>query len=74
MELRLALRNVFRNRRRTAFSLAVIVVGTVVFLVLLGFLGETLRSTERSLACESGAVQVADPRLFENQATGYEYL
>jgi len=54
--------------------LAVIVVGTVIFLFLLGFLGETLRSTERSLACESGAVQVADPRLFENRATGYEYL
>ncbi len=74
MELRIALRNVFRNRRRTAFSLAVIVVGTVVFLFLLGFLGGTLRSTERSLSCETGAVQIADPRLFDNRAAGYEYL
>ena len=74
MELKIALRNVFRNRRRTAFSLTVIVIGTVVFLFLLGFLGETLRSTERSLACETGAVQVADLRLFENRSAGYEYL
>jgi len=74
VELKIALRNVFRNRRRTAFSLTVIVIGTVVFLFLLGFLGETLRSTERSLACETGAVQVADLRLFENRSLGYEYL
>jgi putative ABC transport system permease protein len=74
VELKIALRNVFRNRRRTAFSLTVIVIGTVVFLFLLGFLGETLRSTERSLACETGAVQVADLRLFENRSAGYEYL
>jgi len=74
MQLRLAFRNVFRNRRRTAFSLAVIVVGTSVFLFLLGFIGEALNSTKLSLACETGAVQVADPRLFENTAEGYDYL
>jgi len=74
MQLRLALRNVFRNRRRTAFSLAVIIVGTSIFLFLLGFIGEALNSTKRSLACETGAVQVGDERLFENTAEGYEYL
>ncbi len=74
MQLRLALRNVFRNRRRTAFSLAVIIVGTSIFLFLLGFIGEALNSTKRSLACETGAVQVGDERLFENTAGGYEYL
>ena len=74
MQLRVSLRNVFRNRRRTAFSLAVIVVGTSVFLFLLGFIGEALQSTKRSLACETGAVQIADERLFEGTADGYEYL
>ncbi len=74
MQFRVALRNVFRNRRRTTFSLAVIVVGTSVFLFLLGFIGEALNSTKRSLACETGAVQVADARLFENTAEGYAYL
>jgi len=74
MQLKLSLRNVFRNRRRTAFSLAVIVVGTSVFLFLLGFIGEALQSTKRSLACETGAVQIADARLFGNTTEGYEYL
>ena len=74
MHWKIALRNVFRNRRRTAFSLAVIIVGSSVFLVLLGFIGETLSSTERSLACETGAVQVADDRLFEQTGSGYDYL
>jgi len=74
MQLRISLRNVFRNRRRTAFSLAVIVVGTSVFLFLLGFIGEALQSTKRSLACETGAVQIADERLFLGTADGYEYL
>jgi putative ABC transport system permease protein len=74
MQFKIALRNVFRNRRRTLFSLAVIVVGTSVFLFLLGFIGEALNSTKRSLACETGAVQVADERLFENTADAYEVL
>ena len=74
MRFKIALRNVFRNRRRTAFSLAVIAVGTSVFLFLLGFIGEALNSTKRSLACETGAVQVADAQLFENTAEGYESL
>jgi len=74
MNLRIALRNVFRNRRRTAFSLAVIVVGTSVFLFVLGFINESLQSTKLTLACETGAVQVADARLFENASDGYDYL
>lgn len=74
MNVRIALRNVFRNRRRTAFSLAVIVVGTSVFLFVLGFIGEALRSTRLTLACETAAVQVADQRLFDNTTDGYDYL
>jgi putative ABC transport system permease protein len=74
MQLRLALRNVFRNRRRTLFSLAVLVVSMSILFVVLAFQGEFLRATRLSLACETGAVQVADERLFESTATGYEYL
>jgi putative ABC transport system permease protein len=74
MELKLALRNVFRNRRRTVFSLTVIAVGTAVFLFVLAYVGESLLSQKLSSACETGAVQVADERLFENQANGYDVL
>ena len=66
--MKLALRNVFRNRRRTAFSLAVIAVGTAVFLFVLAYVGESLLSQRLASACETGAVQVADERVFENQS------
>jgi len=74
MQWQLALRNVFRNRRRTLFSLAVLVVSTSILLVVLSFQTEFLRATRLSLACETGAVQVADARLFAGTAVGYEYL
>ncbi|MEW5825952.1 MAG: FtsX-like permease family protein [Candidatus Bipolaricaulota bacterium] len=74
MEFRTALRNVFRNRRRTAFSLAVIVVGTAIFLIALAFIGEALRSSRVAIACETGAVQVAHERLFDGTSEGYEDL
>ncbi|MEI6171916.1 MAG: hypothetical protein WCQ45_05525, partial [bacterium] len=74
MEFKTALRNVFRNRRRTTFSLAVIVVGTAIFLFALAYIGEALRSSRTSIACETGAVQVADERLFNNETDGYDYL
>jgi len=74
MTWRLALRNVFRNRRRTGFTLAVMIVGASILLFLLGFIGEALRSTKQSFADETGAVQIADARLFENTAEGYDYL
>lgn len=74
MTWRLALRNVFRNRRRTGFTLAVMIVGISILLFLLGFIGEALRSTKQAFADETGAVQVADLRLFENTAEDYDYL
>jgi putative ABC transport system permease protein len=74
MQLRLALRNVFRNRRRTAFSLSVLIVSVTILFVVLAFQSQFLLSIRTSLSCESGAIQVADPRLFDNTAEGYEYL
>ncbi|UCF09335.1 MAG: ABC transporter permease [Candidatus Bipolaricaulota bacterium] len=74
MQFRLALRNVFRNRRRTLFSLSVLVVSITILFVVLAFQSQFLLSVRASLACETGAVQVADERLFENTADGYDYL
>ncbi len=74
MNLKLALRNVFRNRRRTLFSLLVIGVGVTLLSFVLGFVAEALRSTERSLALELGALQVGDARVLEGRASGLEAL
>ncbi len=74
MEIKVALRNVFRNRRRTAFSLTVIVLGVAILYFVLLFINEALSSTKKSLACESGAVQIADARLLDNTASGGDVL
>jgi putative ABC transport system permease protein len=74
MSFLIAWRNVFRNRRRTAFSLTVVVVGTAVFLFVLAYIGEALQSSRATAACETGAVQVADARLFAGETKSYDYL
>jgi len=74
VDIKVALRNVFRNRRRTAFSLTVIVLGVAILYFVLLFINEALSSTKKSLACESGAVQIADARLFDNTASGGDVL
>jgi len=74
VDTKVALRNVFRNKRRTAFSLTVIVLGVAILYFVLLFINEALSSTKKSLACESGAVQIADARLFDNTASGGDVL
>ncbi len=71
---KVALRNVLRNRRRTAFSLAVIVIGVALLAFVQGFVGEALDSTQRSLAMVTGAVQIADPQVLDGQGSGLETL
>ncbi len=71
---RVALRNVLRNRRRTAFSLAVIAVGVAMLALVQGFVAEALQSTQRSLATVTGAVQVADPKVLDGQGEGFDAL
>ena len=75
MFLRIALRNIMRNTRRTAFSLGVITLGVAILYLVIGFTGESIDSTKESLTSTSGDVQIAAEDLFENRATDYdEYL
>ncbi len=73
-KLKKPLRNVFRNKRRTGFSLAIIALGVAILLATLAFTDEAITSTKRSLAGDSGAVQVAAPELFEDRAEDFDYL
>ena len=73
-KLKIPLRNLFRNKRRTGFSLAIIALGVAILLATLAFTDEAITSTKRSLAGDSGAVQIAATELFEGKTEGFDYL
>ncbi len=74
MFIKIAIRNVFRNKRRTAFSLGVITLGVAIMFLVIGFVAASIRSIKAELVGEIGAAQVADPRFWDNSAKGYEFL
>ena len=71
---RIALRNVFRNRRRTVLSLGITALGVAILHLALGFVSYIHDASMASIASELGAVQIADTRLFDHTSDGYEYL
>lgn len=74
MFLKIAARNVLRNKRRTAFSLGVTALGVAILYFVMGFITESFESIKINLAREIGAVQIADATLFDNKTERYEYL
>lgn len=74
MFFRIALRNVLRNKRRTAFSLGVTALGVAILYLVIGFITHSFESIKLNLTREIGAVQIADAKLFDNKAERYEYL
>jgi len=72
--LKVPLRNVFRNKRRTGFSVVIIALGVAILLATLAFTDEAITSTKSSLASDSGAVQIAAPELFTQKTEGFNYL
>ena len=74
MGWRLPLRSLWRNRRRTFLSLAVIALGTSVSVFVLGFLENSRVQIQDSTVQQFGNLQVASPLLWEDAADGYEYL
>jgi len=74
MTFKIALRNVFRNKRRTLFSLGVVALGVAILSLVLGFVAASISSTKTQLAREIGAFQVANGALFDDTAEGFDYL
>jgi len=72
--LKVPLRNLFRNKRRTGFSLAIIALGVAILLSTVSFTDEAINSTKSSLSRNTGAVQIAAPELFSGETEGFNYL
>lgn len=74
MFFKIALRNVFRNKRRTALSLFVVAFGVSILYLVMGFVSQSLATTKQSMAKLYGAVQIADERVFDKTTRGYSHL
>jgi len=72
--LKVPLRNLFRNKRRTGFSLAIIALGVAILLSTVSFTDEAINSTKSSLSRNTGAIQIAAPELFAGETEGFGYL
>ena len=74
MWLRVPLRNLLRNRRRTSLSVAIIALGTALSFFILGFFADATRSIQESTVQQFGTLQIAANSFWEDTAEGYEYL
>jgi len=74
MWLRLPLRSLLRNRRRSTLSIAIIALGTAISLFVLGFFADSTRSIQETTVQEFGTLQIAAKGLWDDTAEGYEYL
>lgn len=71
---KIALRNVFRNRRRTLLSLLLIALGTASLFVFKGYFDFVYWRTGQDAVAIYGHLQIADARLWDASSGGYEYL
>jgi putative ABC transport system permease protein len=74
MGWRLPLRSLWRNRRRTILSLAVIALGTAISVFVFGFLENSRLQIQDSSVQEYGNLQVASPKMWAGTTDGYDYL
>ena len=74
MWLRLPLRSLLRNRRRTTLSIAIIALGTAISFFVGGFFADATRSIQETTVQEFGTLQIAAKSLWEDSTEGYEYL
>ena len=74
MWLSVPLRSLWRSRRRTLLSVAVVTLGTAVSLVVLGFVQASRDQLKQTTVEEFGNLQIAAADLWNETTDGYEYL
>ena len=74
MWLSVPLRSLWRNRRRTLLSIAVVTLGTAISLVVLGFVEYSRDQLKQTTVEEYGNLQIASSDLWNETADDYDYL
>ncbi len=76
MELKLLipLRNLWRNRRRTLLSLAIIALGTAMIYAVRGYVDESIISYRAGTVSQFGNFQIASPLLWAEKTENFQYL
>ncbi|MFQ6118231.1 MAG: ABC transporter permease, partial [Candidatus Bipolaricaulia bacterium] len=72
--LKIALRNVFRNRRRSLLSLSLIALGGAILFLARAYFDETIYQLRWSSAYQYGHLQIAAAGYWEGSPEGYEHL
>ncbi len=74
MWLRLPLRSLLRNRRRTILSVSIIGIGTAISFFVSGFFSASEISIQETTVQQFGTLQVAASSFWDESAENYEYL
>ncbi|MCL0082242.1 FtsX-like permease family protein [Dehalococcoidia bacterium] len=72
--IKLALRNLFRNRRRTILSLSLIALGTAALFLFRGYNVDVITAVKDSAIERHGHFQIATEAYWEGGRYGYDYL
>lgn len=69
-----SLRSLWRNKRRTTLSIAIISLGVAISLVVFGFVDNSRRQIQETTVDQYGSLQIASPSLWAEATEDYEYL
>ena len=71
---KIALRNIFRNKRRSFLSFTIIGLGAAMLFLVSGFVRESLTGMEEGLAGSYGHLQIADTGYWDRSKEPIDYL
>lgn len=72
--LKIALRNVFRNRRRTLLNLLLIALGTAALVLLRGYTQDTFEAVKEEFIGGLWHLQITHKGYWDGKFKGYEYI